>query len=315
MVENSFNITNNRTEIIHRIYSGGFGFTIISLICSIITLLIISCNKILRSLTYNFLIFIFISEIFGNFGNICEYQKDVDGELFCKKVSFFFIPLSDILTMILFCIFSYCSIELIIKSNKNIKEKEKKFFLISSIISLVYSLIIGGILLLITEEDFPRFYFYEDSKGNYLRFIHIFILFSATCYISYNTFIVIQFLKQKQKSDKINSWKIAKLIKILFRFPLICLLYWIFYIPSLSLDHFEGSKDKTITFIFRIFSQSFFTLRGFFISLNTIQTNKVQILLQRFFEIHIKHVILGFNLFSKKKRSNAVQKKLKEIET
>ena len=131
--------------------------------------------------------------------------------------------------------------------------------------------------------------------------------------MSYNTYAVIQFLKEKQKIDRINSWKIVKLSKILFRFPLICLLYWIFYIPSLSLDFYKGSKDKTITFIFRIFSQSFFTLRGFFISLNTIQTNKVQILLQRFFEIHIKHVILGFNWFSKK-RSKIIIDKNKEAE-
>lgn len=307
------NVYTNRTEILYRIYEGGFRFSIISLISSFIILLIIAFNKILRSLTYNFLICVFISEFFGSLGNICEYQKEEDGELLCKKASYFLIPLSDSLTMSLFCFFSYCSIELIIKSNKNIKQKEKIFLVISFIISICYSSIIGIILYLMTDEKNVRFYFYEDAKGNFIRFIHIGVIICATCYMFYNTYAVIQFLKEKQKIDRINSWKIAKLSKILFRFPLICLLYWIFYIPSLSLDFYKGSKDKKLAFIFKLFSQTFFTLRGFLITLNTIHTNKVQILLQRFFEIHIKHVILGLNWFSKK-RSKIIIDKNKEAE-
>ena len=236
------NVSTNRTEILYRINEGGFWFSIISLISSFIILLIIAFNKILRSLTYNFLICVFMSEFFGSLGNICEYQKEEDSELLCRKASYFLIPLSDSLTMSLFCFFSYCSIELIIKSNKNIKQKEKIFLVISFIIAICYSSIIGIILYLMTDEKNVRFYFYEDAKGNFIRFIHIGIIICATFYMSYNTYAVIQFLKEKQTIDRINSWKIAKLSKILFRFPLICLLYWIFYLPSLSLDFYKGSN-------------------------------------------------------------------------
>jgi hypothetical protein len=118
-------------------------------------------------------------------------------------------------------------------------------------------------------------------------------------------------MKEKQKSDKINSWKIAKLIKFLFRFPLICFLYVIFYIISLPLSIHHELKDNVagieydekykIAFIFILFSNSFFNLRGFLIFLNTIKTNKVEILIKRIIEVNIKHnLLLKFDIFSKK---------------
>ncbi len=295
----------NIKDILERIYIGGFVFSIISIACSLFILLLIGFNKILKSLTYNFLFWIFLSEIFCSLGNICEFKKEK--KLLCKGGSLFLIPFSDIFTMTLFCFFSICSVELIKKSNRNIKENEKQYFLISFIVALLYSIIIFLIIFFKNEKNF-RFYFYESSKFNYIRFIHIGILAILTCFIFYKTFVVIQFLDEKKKSDKINSWKIAKLIKILFRFPLICFLYWIFYIPSLPMSCFM--QDKKITLIFQVISISFLSLRGFLIFLNTIQTNKVQILLQRFFEITIKHkLILSFDLFSHKKRRTTLKDK------
>ena len=284
----------NTIEIIKRIHMGGFRFSIISLICSFFMLLLIFFNKILSSLTYHFLICVFISEFLGNIGKIFEYEDNVNG--WCKRVSLFLIPFSDIFTMTLFCFFSICSVELIIKSNRNIKEKENKYYYSSFFISFIYSIIIN--IFLYKEDNNTRFYFYAESKLNYLRFIHIGFLMFMTCYMSYNTFIVIQFLKEKQKSDKINAWKIVKLIKVLFRFPLICFIYWILYIPSLSLTYFSGSKNKYITYIFMLFSVSFFSLRGFLLFLNTIQTNKVQIVLERLI-INFKH---RFILLSKNRK-------------
>ena len=286
----------NITDIMQRFYNGGLEFSIISFFCCLAIFLLILSHKVLRSLTYNFLCFIFISELIGNIGNICEYKNngDDDDEPLCKKASFFLIPFSDIFTMLLFSFFSYCSIELIKKSNRNIKKKECLFFLLSFIIALVYGSIICAVLLLLNDIS-NRFYFYGNSEYNYIRFIHIGILICMNCYISYNTYNVIQFMKEKQKSDKINSWKIAKLIKVLFRFPLICFLYWIFYIISLPLSKYYSNKK--ITFIFQLFAVSLFNLRGFLIFLNTIKTNKIEILIQRIFEVNIKHnLLLHFDL-------------------
>lgn len=291
---------NVRLEISDKILKGGFYCSIISLVFCLIILIFIIANKLNTSLTYKFLSIIFISEIIGNIGNICEYEKK--GELLGKRASFFLIPFSDIFTMLLFCFYSYCSIELIKKSNKKIKEKEKLYFLISFIIALVYALIVFLILLWLEDDDDKtiRFYFYEESDYNFIRIIHIGILIVLTIYIFYNTFIVTGFLKEKQLIDEINSWKIAKLIKILYRFPLICLLYWAFYIPYLPLSYFDGSKNKKITFLFKLFSVSLFSSRGIFLTLNTIHTNKVEVLLQRIWEIYIKH---GLILSQKRKRT------------
>ena len=299
-------ITKNE-EILNRIYRGGFIFSILSVTCSIFILFLIGFNKILKSLTYNFLFWIFISEILCSIGNICEFKIE-DKKLLCKKGSLFLIPFSDIFTLTLFCFFSICSVELIKKSNRTIKDQEKKYFLISFILAIIYSIIVSPILAFKDAKDKNfRFYFYEDSKLNFIRYIHVSILTLMTCFIFYKTIIVIQFLDEKKKSDKINSWKIAKLIKILFRFPLICLLYWIFYIPTLFIN-----EEKKISQIFKVVSMSFLSLRGFLIFLNTIQTNKVQIILERFFEITIKHkLILSFDIFSHKKRRSTFKSKEK----
>ena len=53
---------------------------------------------------------------------------------------------------------------------------------------------------------------------------------------------------------------------------------------------------------------SFLRLRGLFISLNAIQTNKIQIILQRFIEIDIKHKLIYFEFFSKKKKPSEKNK-------
>lgn len=281
----------NTTEIIKRIHMGGFGFSLISLFCSIFILLLIFFNKILNSLTYKFLIYVFFSEFLGNIGKIFEYENE-KGELLCNKLSLILIPFSDINIMILFCFFSKCSVELIIKSNRNIKEKQKKYCLFSLIFSIIYSVII--LIILLSKNDSKRFYIYEEYDC--FRIFHIIILIILTFYISYNTIIVIHFMKEKQKSDKINAWKIAKLIKVLIRFPLICFFYWILYIPSLLLT--KHQKTKYITYIFMLFSVSLFSLRGFLLFLNTIQTNKVQIVLERLIN-NFKH---KFILLSKNRR-------------
>ena len=296
----------NKTEILERFYNGGLEFSIISIFSCFAILLLIILNKSLRSLTYNFLCFVFISELIGNIGHICEYKK-YGGNL-CQKGSYYLIPFSDLFTMLLFCFFSYCSVELIKKSNRLIKKKERLFFLLSFIIALVYASIIFVVLILLEDKN-RGFYYYDESKPNYIIFIHIGILFCMNCFIFYNTYIVIQFMKEKQKTDKINAWKIAKLIKLLFRFPLICFLYLVFYIISLPLSYkFENLK---ITYIFQLFAVSFFNLRGFLLFLNTIKTNKIEILIKRIFEVNIKHrLLLHFDLFSKKgiKKDKDIQK-------
>jgi len=310
-------------EILERIRNGGFCFSILSCFCNFIILFILF-QKILNSLTYNFLKYIFISEIIHDIGNILN-------NFIANNITNFLIPFSDFLTMILFCIFSYCSVELIKEGNKNIKEKEKIYIILSFILSLIYCLIIGFLTIFINDNNDNKdkniiaFYtnkeksifafYYSDEKAQIIyicKYVHFFILVCMIIYMIIKTYKVTRFLKEKLKTDKINSMKIIQLIKILRRFPLICLLYLVFYIPSIIFYCSEPDIAKLkIGYIFTLFSVLFLSLRGFLIFLNTIQTNKIQLLIQRFFEVSIKHnFILKFDIFSKRKERKRTLKKI-----
>ena len=289
----------NLSEIIdNRLKTGDIIFSICSLVLSVFLFLIIIFNKNLRSLTYDFLMFVFLSEIINSIGNIIEYSGK-------KLASTLLIPLSDIFTMMLFCFFMYCSCEQLIKSNKNIKNKKKLFIPISAGLGLIY----GVILLIIfhtQEQDNTYFYFYNNTGDKNLKFIcyiHVGILFLMSVYICFKTFILLRFLKEKQNSDSANSWKIAILVKTLFRFPIICILYWLFYILYIFINLING--EYKIKYLLKLFAKAFLCLRGFLFGINTIQTNKIQILIEKIWEVHIMHnIILKFNICPKKGSKN-----------
>ena len=289
----------NLSEIIdNRLKTGDIIFSICSLVLSVFLFLIIILNKNLRSLTYDFLMFVFLSEIINSIGNIIEYSGK-------KLASTLLIPLSDIFTMMLFCFFMYCSCEQLIKSNKNIKNKKKLFIPISAGLGLIY-----GVILLIVfhtqQQDNTYFYFYNNTGDKNLKFIcyiHVGILFLMSVYICFKTFILLRFLKEKQNSDSANSWKIAILVKTLFRFPIICILYWLFYILYIFINLING--EYKIKYLLKLFAKAFLCLRGFLFGINTIQTNKIQILIEKIWEVHIMHnIILKFNICPKKGSKN-----------
>lgn len=276
-----------------RLVTGDLIFAICSLTLSFFLLLLIAFNQKLRSLTYDFLMCVFISEVINSIGNIIEYSK-------VQLISCLLIPLSDMFTMTLFCFFVYCSCEQLIKSNKNIKKWKLIYIAICAGIALIYGVIIF-IVFKTKEKNDINFYFYGDSELNYIRFIHVGLLFLMSGFISYKTYNLLKFLKEKQSSDSANSWKIAILIKTLFRFPIICILYWLFFIIFVFLSQIGEYKIK---YLIKLFAKAFLGLRGFLIGLNTIQTNKIQILIEKIIEVHIKHnFILKFNLFGKKKKN------------
>ena len=98
-------------------------------------------------------------------------------------------------------------------------------------------------------------------------------------------------MKEKLKTDKVNSEKIVKLFKNLLRYSLICILYWIFALPRLILVYFCG-EDNQVRDMFYLFSETFFSIRGLLIFLNTLMNTKIQLILSRFFEVNIKHYLL-----------------------
>ena len=290
-------------EINNRLRTADLLFSIFSMVLCIFLFILIVTNKKLRSLTYDYLLCVFISEIFNSIGNIIQYAK-------IKLIGTFLIAFSDIFTMSIFISFIYSSCEQLIKSNKNIKTKKKLLIPICIGASVLYALIFV-IIFRNKDEDAVNFYFYEDNSHlKVLRYFHIVILFLASVYISYKTFLLLKFLKEKQVSDNANAWKIAVLIKTLFRFPVICILYWFSYFLYLCVSNVEDYKIK---YIFKLFAKTFLGLRGFFIALTTIQTNKIQILIEKIIEVYIKHdLILKLSCCGNKpKRRKSRQKKKK----
>ena len=280
------------SAIDERLKTGDLTFSICSLAISLFLFLLIAINKNLYSLTYIFLMCVFISEIFNSIGNILQFAD-------LTIASKLLIPLSDIFTMTLFCCFMYCSSEQLIKSNKNIKNKLKIFIPICAGVALIYGLVFFFVFKTDEDEEKDNFYFYQNSKLNYMRFIHVGFLFLMSGYICYNTFNLLKFLKEKQKSDSANSWKIAILIKTLFRFPIICILYWLIYIVFIF---FSSIGDYKIKYLLKLFAKGFLSLRGFLIGLNTIQTSKIQVLIEKIWEVHIRHnFILKLSFLNKKR--------------
>ena len=316
-------------EILENIMKCGLYCSCLSLACSFIILLIIVFTDILNSLTYKFLIWIFLSEIINSIGNILGYSQQINyfhnGDCSdyspLKFFSLFLIPFSDFLTMSLFGFISFCSVELIKKANKKIKDSQRKFILISVIVSLIYGLIVYIPYISIYNKEkklfsfyFIFFFFNEDYPifGIIAIAIHVLLFIGILVYMSIETYIVIKFMKEKEKNDIINSSLIDKLIKVLFRYLLICILYFAFYIPfiiSYLIDH-----DNRISYASLLFCILFLSSRGFLIFLNTMQTNKVQQVIIRFFEVKIKYnLILSFNVFSNKKGKKKAKKRMEII--
>lgn len=295
--------------ILERIKVGNLYFSILSLISCMLLFLIIFFNKKLSPLTYTFLMFILLSEFLNCIGNIIQSSKNEESTK--KRIIIFFISFSDIFTYLLFLFFSYSSLKLIKETNRLIKEKTKTFIIISFVISVLYCLIFTIIGIIIDNDNIDiRFkdYYYEKNRNDFkkpfyfLSFIHILTIIFITYFISSNTFEVIDFLKEKLKRDKVKSAMILRLIKVLFRYSIICILYWIFLIPRILFVSKCGKNNNIVRDILYLFSESFFCLRGFLITLNTIRSTKLQTLINRFLEVNIKHFILiNFDVLSNKK--------------
>ena len=85
-------------------------------------------------------------------------------------------------------------------------------------------------------------------------------------------------MADKQKSDMANAKSIARLRKILGRYPTICILYWAFLIPRIIFVSTSGETHILRDALYFI-SESFFRVRGFLIFLNTFRSSKIQMII------------------------------------
>ena len=313
------------SDVLERIQQGSLLFSIFSLCtCVLITLLIIF-QKQLRSITFTFLMCIFGSEIVQSIGNIILDKIPIN-EIFPKAkniTALSFIAFSDMFTNLLFVFFTYCSIKLIKESNKLIKTKVPRFIIISLIISVVYMCTFIGVSLSrndsigIIDIRFRKFFTKDDIPFLSLTYyilssVHIFFIMVLSIISLRNTCVVLNFMKEKQQTDKFNAPSIARLRKILGRYPAICILYWAFLIPRIIFVAISEKQNLLRDCLYFI-SESFFRLRGFLIFLNTFRSSKIQMIIYRIIELKIKHdCLLNLKVFSTK-RKNSRAKSDKEL--
>ena len=260
------------SDVLERIQQGSLLFSIFSLCtCVLITLLIIF-QKQLRSITFTFLMCIFGSEIVQSIGNIIldKISKNIDGTFPKAKniTALSFIAFSDMFTNLLFVFFTYCSIKLIKESNKLIKTKVPRFIIISLIISVVYMCAFIGVSLSrndsieIIDIRFRMFFTKDDIPFLSLTYyilssVHIFFIMVLSIISLRNTCVVLNFMKEKQQTDKFNAPSIARLRKILGRYPAICILYWAFLIPRIIFVAIS-EKQNLLRDCLYFLSESFF---------------------------------------------------------
>ena len=313
------------SDVLERIQQGSLLFSIFSLCtCVLITLLIIF-QKQLRSITFTFLMCIFGSEIVQSIGNIILDKIPIN-EIFPKAkniTALSFIAFSDMFTNLLFVFFTYCSIKLIKESNKLIKTKVPRFIIISLIISVVYMCTFIGVSLSrndsigIIDIRFRMFFTKDDIPFLSLTYyilssVHIFFIMVLSIISLRNTCVVLNFMKEKQQTDKFNAPSIARLRKILGRYPAICILYWAFLIPRIIFVAISEKQNLLRDCLYFV-SESFFRLRGFLIFLNTFRSSKIQMIIYRIIELKIKHdCLLNLKVFSTK-RKNSRAKSDKEL--
>ena len=319
--------------IIQRINKGNLFFSILSLLSSLLLFLLIIFKSQLRtSLTYKFLMYIFISEILNSIGNIIQsVSYDKDNQI----VILFFISFSDIFTNLLFLFFSISSIELIKKANRLIKDKTKAYIIKAFIISFVYLVIVVIIGFIasnasnasnLKEKINVRFHDYysnqDKEKKDFSLFFYFFVSLIHTAFIMIITFFttinfynLLLFMFEKLKNDKVNAHNIALLLKILFRYPLILIIILLFFIIRIGFVTF-CDENNLLRDLFYLFSDSLFCLRGFLISLNTMKSSKIQNIYNKFIQVNIKHyLLLNFGQFSSRKISevkNVEEELLKE---
>ena len=312
--------------IIQRINKGNLFFSILSLLSSLLLFLLIIFKSQLRtSLTYKFLMYIFISEILNSIGNIIQsVSYDNNNQI----VILFFISFSDIFTNLLFLFFSISSIELIKKANRLIKDKTKAYIIKAFIISFVYLVIVVIIGFIASNCDekinvrFHDYYSNQDKENKLSLFFYFFVSLIHTAFIMIITFFttinfynLLLFMFEKLKNDKVNAHNIALLLKILFRYPLILIIILLFFIIRIGFVTF-CDENNLLRDLFYLFSDSLFCLRGFLISLNTMKSSKIQNIYNKFIQVNIKHyLLLNFGQFSSRKISevkNVEEELLKE---
>ena len=298
--------------ILERITQGSLLLSIISLITCTLIIIFIFFQKQLRSITYTFLMAIFVSEILQSIGNIIIDTNGIDDSDYLNKnlTALCFISFSDMFTNLLLVFFTYSSIKLIKETNKLIKKRVKTFIIISLVFSVLYMVVYLIVALKKDKHLDIRFrgFYSEDDKNNFtnefyiLSSIHIFLIIVFSIISMINTCVVLSFLSNKQQNDKVNAKSIARLIKILRRYPLSCILYWIFLIPRIIFVATSGKKHILRDSLYFV-SESLFRLRGFLICLNTVRSSKIYLIAYKIFQVNIKHnCLLNLKMCRKKRK-------------
>ena len=262
--------------VLGNIKNGNLFFSIIALFFSLTLIVWFFVVNSLRSMTYYFVLFFAVSEVFGSVGNIILTQyKD-------NAVQLFFINLfqlfADSSTLMLLGGVSYFIYELIKNNNRALMEK--KIIVISSMlgISFSYSLCLSLINHFWEKKVIKIVYLPEKEETLLkLRIIHQTIT-TTYCVVSYYFVInVSMFIREKAKEDPNNAEKLLSVGKSIYNFPLVgsigIFFAWAVYGMSFSSDTEDNIR---LGHIFSAFCSVFTALRGFLVFMIFVSTKKVQ---------------------------------------
>ncbi len=242
----------------------------ISLISSLLIIIIFIAFSNLRSLTYQYILFIAISEIIGNLPFCLKFIfKELKNSFFISCIAF-----SDSFTMISLLSYSYLISNYLKTNNQKILKKKCVFIIITIFISIIYC---GLIILLGVKLKNIRIIYFEEEKKTSIKNFHLIV----NLIISFvNLFLInytVNYIKIQAKNDIKNAQKILSVCRNLYNYPIIGCLGWLFS----SIYFFFELLPKTNKHIIRmkncfsVFTIIFFHLRGTLIFYEFIRSPKV----------------------------------------
>ncbi len=242
----------------------------ISLISSLLIIIIFIAFSNLRSLTYQYILFIAISEIIGNLPFCLKFIfKELKNSFFISCIAF-----SDSFTMISLLSYSYLISNYLKTNNQKILKKKCVFIIITIFISIIYC---GLIILLGVKLKNIRIIYFEEEKKTSIKNFHLIV----TLIISFvNLFLInytVNYIKIQAKNDIKNAQKILSVCRNLYNYPIIGCLGWLFSSIYFCFELFPNTNKHIIRMknCFSVFTIIFFHLRGTLIFYEFIRSPKV----------------------------------------
>ena len=243
-------------------------FSILSLLCSIITILIYLKVKSLRSIIYRLFFHIAINEAISRAAHIFTFISNQIGPLIFFDINTILIYFTDTNILIFISYSCYSMFELILKQNKKINNQFKTFLYITYIVSVLLTGLFFFLSYYLTKSRDNELYkniialkFIKDTneanKGKILcpLLITSIIYFILVVYSFYKVIVIQIFIRKRGEIDdaedvKAEDKKIQKSLKLksfkkkMMQYPFLGLLFFGPLAVYSYIEYFKNKEDK-----------------------------------------------------------------------